>query len=140
MIETLKRLSPVPIEFVYPKVGVIGEYFWGDDKTTPFLNKRIEVDKTLKKHEHIAVLSHEIAHALCDVKNCNCRESKILEEIHAHKYSLNLLLKHEQKASLKWLLMKIEEHLNCSHFSPAIEAAKHIMKLKLWQKCLDYVK
>ena len=141
MIEMLKRLSPVSIIFTEPEQGCFA-YYCNENESMNLL-KRIEIDKTLKPHENIAILAHEIAHALHDVKNCKCMKNPdyVEREIHAHKDSLRFLLKHKQKKALKWLIKIIREHSNEGCYNnEAQPAAKHIMKLKLWQKCLDYVK
>lgn len=137
----LKRLSPVPIEFVAPKLDCFAQYCGGNKNINLF--KRIEIDKTLKSHESIAILAHEIAHALHDAKNCDCMKNPNhkYREIHAHKDSLKFLLKHKQKKALKWLIERIKEHtIEGAWNNEAQPAAERIMKLKLWQKCLDYVK
>ena len=141
MIEVLKRLSPVPIVFIEPKQDCFAQYCSGNESMNLF--KRIEIDKTLKPYENIAILAHEIAHALHDVKDCKCMKNSdhTEREIHAHKDSLRFLLKHKQKKALKWLVERIKEHTAGNYYhDEAQPAAKHIMKLKLWQKCLDYVK
>ena len=140
MIETLKRLSPVPIIFTEPKQDCFAVYYSGNESMNLF--KRIEIDKTLKSYENIAILAHEIAHALHDAKDCKCMKNPdyVEREIHAHKDSLRFLLKHKQKKALKWLIERIKEHAieRCCH-DEALPAAKHLMKLKLWQKCLGFV-
>ena len=143
MIEMLKRLSPVPIEFVDEMIdwGYSG-MFW-DEKGSLVGHPYIEILDSLEEHEKIAVLAHEIGHAICKEKNCECfkvyKKNPALVEIHAYKYDLNWLLKHKQKRALKYEIRQLELHVEnrSDHYT---EAAKHIMKLKLWQKCLDYVK
>jgi len=143
VIETLKRLSPVPIEFVDEMrcFGFCG-MFW-DDGVSSIGHPFIEIDNNLENHQKIATLIHEISHAICSGKNCKCvkiyEKNPALAEIHAYKYELKWLLKHKQKGALKYEIEQIELHIKnrSDHY---VEAAKHIMKLKLWQKCLDYVK
>ena len=102
----------------------------------------IEILNSLKKHREIAVLIHEIAHAICNEKNCKClkvyEKNPVLTEIHAFKYTLRWLLKHQQKKALKFELKRIESYIEyrSDHY---VDVAKHLMKLKLWQKCLNFV-
>ena len=140
MIEMLKQLSPVPITVMaleYPKD--LGVFYWGGE-IAPFSGRRIEISELLSQPQHIVVLSHEVGHALCLAKNCKCFNNPniIKREIHAHKYTLRLLLKHKQKEALKWA---VEDIKNRSYYQDGFEKIlKHLVKLKLWQKCLDYVK
>jgi len=142
MIEVLKRLSPVPIEFVdeVQHWGYDGMFF--DGRVSSVGHPYIEILDGLEKHRKIATLVHEIAHAICNEKNCKCfeiyKENPALSEIHAFKYTLRWLLKHQQKETLKYELKCIESYIinRSDHY---VNAAKHIMKLKLWQKCLDFV-
>ena len=111
MIEMLKRLTSVSITFkILEHPNDLGVFYWGD-KIAPFSGRRIEISKTLSQVQRIVILSHEIGHALCSEKKCKCFENLDIteREIHAHKYSLRLLLKHEQKEPLKWLINDINE-------------------------------
>ena len=142
MIEMLKRLSPVPIKFVdeMRHWGYDGMFWYGNfSPGHPY----IEILNDLEKHIKIAVLIHEIAHAMCNEKNCKClkmyEKNPALAEIHAFKYTLKWLLEHKQKRALRYELKVIESYIEnrSDHY---VDVAKHIMKLKLWQKCLNYVK
>ena len=141
MIEMLKRLSPVPIKFVDEM------QCWGYDGMFWYRNSSpghpyIEILNGLEKHREIAVLIHEIAHAMCNEKNCKClkvyEKNPVLTEIHAFKYTLRWLLKHQQKEALKYELKCIKSYITyrSDHY---VNVAKHLMKLKLWQKCLDFI-
>jgi len=119
-------------------MGDIGLYF--DKNNYMSYSPRIEIAKGLKKHRRISILAHEIGHALCSEKNCKCmigRNNHILAEYHAFKFELGWLLKHKQKKALKSAIHDIKDYhdVNAHQF-----AAERIMKLKLWQKCLGYVK
>ena len=139
MIEMLKRLSPVLITIMaikYP--DDLGSFYWGSE-TAPFSGRRIEISERLSRPQCIAVLSHEVGHALCYEKNCKCFNNPdiVKREVHAHKYSLGFLLKHKQKESLKWMTEDIRKR---SHDNYVFEQIlKHLTKLKLWQKCLNFV-
>ena len=137
MIEVLKRLASVPV--IFTNLDALGTFFWKKSSSALYFDKRIEIDKSLQQHQRIAVLSHEVGHALCFEKDCKCFEGRdiIQREFHAHKYALKFLLKYKQKKALKWMMKDIIER---SHDNPFFEKPlKRLMKLKLWQKCLDYI-
>lgn len=103
---------------------------------------RIEILDDLSTDQKIATLVHEIAHAICDVKNCRCMQNPdhTKREIHAVKFTLSWLLKHKQKELLQQEINQLRRQANgYSNYDYYIRAAKHIMKLKLWQKCIDYL-
>ena len=145
-LNMLIRLSPVSVNFVSAnKIGLspngirIGVYCYCNSlklKIEPY----IEILNSLSKYKKINTLLHEIGHAKCDKEKCPCMklDDYIEGEIHAYKYTLEWLLKNKQKKALKIEIEHIEDHLGRTDYY--CEAAKHIMKLKLWQKCLDYVK
>ena len=137
----LKRLSPVPITFTELECPEdIGVFFWSHGETLfSGTGERIEVSENLQQSQRIAILSHEVGHALCFEKKCKCFENSDIakREIHAHKYSLRFLLKHEQKESLKWLINDIEER--SAKYDLWEKILKHLIKSKLWQKCLNFV-
>lgn len=139
MIEMLKRLSPVSITITaikYP--NDLGVFFWGEG-VAPYSGRRIEISERLQHSQCIAVLSHEVGHALHYEKdNKHFENLNVVErEIYAHKYSLRFLLKYKQKESLRWMTKDIKER-SC-HNDTFEKILKHLVKLKLWQKCLDYV-
>ena len=143
-INELKRLSPVPITFVdvmrnenFCGVFCHGKEFDGDGKAY------IEISNGLEHYQKIATSIHEIGHAKCYEKNCKCMRNPdhTEREIHAVKFQLRWLLKYKQKEGLKWetdsIIRQANGHASYGYY---IKAAKHIMKLKLWQKCLNYLK
>lgn len=145
MIDKLIKLSPVPVEFTDTiEIGYAGT-FWHkkyDCERPPLPNHipYIEIKDDLETSEKISALIHEISHAKCHEKNCDCVESPdyTKREIHAFKFQLKWLLKHKQKESLKDAMAVIKEGLNRhDHY---LKAAKHIMKLKLWKKCVEFIK
>lgn len=146
MIDILKRLSPASIEFM-SRMSVSdceGMFSYGDKYIGHPLGK-IEILDSLLLHEKIATLAHEIGHALCYEKRCKClqpetvKKNYALAEIHAYKYVLSWLLKNKQKQALIWEMGRIKENSLNPYAGHYREATKHIMKLKLWQKCLNYV-
>ena len=140
MLKELEQLSPVPVTTTtIEHPDDLGVFYWGNSKA-PFSGRRIEISNRLSQSQHIAVMAHEVGHALCYDKRCKCFDNpNIVErETHAHKYALKFLLKHEQKKALKWMIEDIKERSNHDNHIFRM-ALKHIMKLKLWQKCLDYI-
>ena len=137
----LKRLSPVPIEFVDEMQcwGYDGMFWY---KNSTLGHPYIELLDSLKEHEKIATLAHEIGHALCNEKNCKClkiyEKNPVLTEIHAFKCELKWLLKHKQKEALKYEIRGLKSYIEnrSDHY---VDVAKRIMKLKLWQKCLNFI-
>lgn len=139
-VEQLIRLSPVPVEFVGEMQcpGYAG-MFWSEDFSSG--HPYIEILDSLENYQKIATLIHEISHAVCKANNCECyikqQKQPELAEIHAYKFELAWLLKNKQKETLEYEIRNIPLLKNRSdHYAGAV---KHIMKLKLWQKCLDYV-
>lgn len=142
-IEQLIQLSPVPIKFinlVNNSSYWAGAYFKINESVTG--KAYIEILNKLDNYQKIITLTHEIAHANCDTKGCKCMKNPDYteREIHANKFTLSWLLKYKQKEALKQEMKSLTAQANgYSKYEHYVKAAKHIMKLKLWQKCLDYV-
>lgn len=147
-IEQLIQLSPVPVKFIadnimsskFINIVTFGRYIYSNGKSFDVTIPRIEILNSLNYHKKIGTLLHEIGHAKCDEKNCKCITSNdsAESEIHAYKYTLEQLLKYKLKKSLKQEIHHIKNQLERDDFYG--RAAKHIMKLKLWQECLAYAK
>lgn len=140
MIEVLEQLSPVPVYFLETDSMFAGTY---QTKAESIAGKaHIKIDNRLTDSQKITTLIHEISHALCDVKDCKCLKNPdhTEREIHANKATLRQLIKYRQKEALEEEMERIEQQAaGMTHYVCYLNAAKHIMKLKLWQKCLDYV-
>ena len=142
-IEELIQLSPVPVKFTNDIYNphFAGVYYEGETKG--YTGKaRIEIADDLTNCQKIRVLVHEIGHAICDMKNCKCMSNPdhVKREIHANKFVLSWLLKHKQKEALKQEILQLEGQANGQTCYGYYEkAAKHVMKLKLWQKCINYI-
>jgi hypothetical protein len=91
-------------------------------------------------------LAHEIGHAKCDEKKCKCFKNKgnsVLREYHAYQYELKTLLKHGDRELLSEAIRQIELTFNFGAsygYEDHATAIEKIMKLKLWQKCLEAIK
>lgn len=141
-IEQLIQLSPVPVEFVdtLNNSHFAGAYYHAKEYAG---KPRIKIVNELDNNEKMVTLIHEIAHAKCDAKGCKCMKNpdRTVREYHANKFTLTWLLKHKQKELLKQEMDVIIGQANgLSNYEYYVEAAKHIMKLKLWHKCLNYIK
>jgi len=82
----------------------------------------------------------------CDKNKCKCflkvrkdGYTNSLAEQHAHKFALKWLLDNKCKRALKYLIKIIPGDSQYLKSDPHKTAAKRIMKLKLFQKCLDFV-
>ena len=142
-IEQLIQLSPVPVEFVDTiDNGLFAGMYYHTKKHTG-KEAYIEILNRLDDCEKIRTLIHEIAHANCGAKNCKCMKNPdhTKREIHANRFVLSWLLKHKQKEALKEEMEQLTQQANGNTCRAYYEkAAKHIIKLKLWHKCLDYIK
>ena len=143
MLYELIESSPVPVKFVgtMNTSDVCGTYF--HFSKSEMGKARIEIDNQLSDGLKIGTLIHEIGHAVCGAKGCECLENPdhAEREIHTNKFLLKWLLKHKQKKILKMEIKSIIRQANgnaCRKYYD--KAAKHTMGLKLWQKCLDYIK
>lgn len=140
-IENIKRLCPVPIHFMDTMTHsqFAGCYYdIKDCSGKPY----IEIDNSLTDSQTITTLIHETGHALCDSKGCKCMSNPdhTEREIHANKFVLRQLMKYKLKKELKEEMERIEQQVIGNTIYVYYEhAAKHTMKLKLWQKCLDYI-
>lgn len=143
-IKNLIHLSPVPVYFM--DVMSISDFcgiFWQGKKHDGDGHAYIEISTELENYQKISTLVHEIGHAKCYEKNCKCMKNSdhAKREIHALKFQLRWLLKYKQKGGLKWEMDSLIKQANgqaCRTYY--VKAAKHIMKLKLWQKCLDFIR
>lgn len=140
--EKLSQLSPCKI-IECPLWNLVGCYGWVKIRTS---QKNIYISNTLEEHQKLAVLAHELGHALCDKNNCKCSPAmktlpytSSLVEYHANKFAFKWLLDNKCKQALKYGIELIREQSLWSNHDPHGRAARCIMKLKLWQKCLDFV-
>lgn len=138
MIDKLIKLSPVPVSFTDTVIPGYDAMYWHEGI---FSGKaHIEINSNLTEAQKIASLLHETAHAICVVKNCKCMKNpdKTEREIHAYISELRELLKHKQTEGLKDTITKLKYAAKGNNYYA--KAAKQIMKLKLWKKCLKFIK
>ena len=101
----------------------------------------IEIYSRRNQSEDVVNLIHEKIHADHDAKNCECMVSydKTLAEYHAYKEGLQIILKFNSKHIIREALLLIrgqtELFQECCHKT----AAKKVMKLKIWEKCENYL-
>jgi len=143
-INCIMSLSSVPISFI-PEIGVpidgyefIGRCYYTRNLFDSKLQPHIEIRNDLSEHRKIACLLHEISHAKCYEKKCRCSKStnKLKAEIHAFTYTLKWLLKYKYRQTLKIEMQCIKNYSTGLYY----KAAKHIMRTRLWKKCLRYTK
>lgn len=133
-IKQLIQLSPVPVEFVHNTNAYLGRYY---DYVCNYKEYPcIKIIDCLDNHKKIAVLAHEIGHAICHEKHCGCKWG-FEAEVHAFEYSLKWLLENKQRKSLRWSIESIKTFLN--RYDHYTQVAEHIMKSKLWQNCIFYL-
>ena len=97
----------------------------------------IEISNSLSKHEKLATLLHEIGHSKCSEKGCSCIMVVGEEgERHAYMYTLQWLLEHKCKKTLK-IEMRYMVSLvrRPDHYGKAV---RHIMATVLWEDCKHY--
>ena len=144
VIKKLIELSPCKVIFgqwldVYYGAYDYSNFSAGVQKT------EIQIEVNHPIHEQIAVLAHELGHALCAQKGCKCRlkhkeygsmiiTDEVLTEYHAFKYALTWLLKHKQKKSLQWVMPFMGKE-----WGPHLIAVRKVKKLKLWEKCKRFI-
>lgn len=143
-LSDLVRLSPVPVNFVAEVGGILLENctkygaYWYEANSTKFKTEsHIDILNSLNNNQKIGTLLHEISHAKCSKKNCECVNSDVEGEIHAYTYTLKWLLEYKQKKILKSEMRLVER--NAERVDYYGEATKYMINSKLWQKCLNYV-
>jgi len=145
-LKELEKLSPCPIKYTPDLWFSFGEF----RVLKGIFNCQIVVRDGMDEAKTLGALAHEIGHALCYSKKCKCMKdahepgdhlgsNAILAEYHAIKFCLSWLLKNKQKEALAHEIELIKKD-SVNKFSAAHKGAcKKIMKLKLWQKILDFV-
>ncbi len=141
----LEKLSPCKIEYGQWYNVCFGCYdYYQSTVARPFGAIRIDNKETIDTQ--LAVLSHEIGHAVCDNNQCNCvqnvrlhKECNSLIELHAHLFALKWLIKNKHKKALNKLIAIIKNvsiiNEDCAHRT----AANELMKKRIWRKCLKLI-
>ena len=101
---------------------------------------KIGIQRDLLQYQQIAMLYHELGHADCHKRKCRCftpaKQNRKLSEIHAHKYTLEHLLKDGYHKALKWYINQVvkmpTESDNCLYVR---QAALTVIKSKLFEEC-----
>lgn len=103
--------------------------------------QRIEINSIGNKAEDIVSLIHEKIHLDHETNNCGCIEltNRTLSEYHAYKEGLQIALKLGNKDVIKETILLIESQANLPDSNCHTIAAKKTVKLKIWQKCKDYL-
>lgn len=116
----------------------VGTYY--DKRNFPRTSK-IVIMSIGNKAENIVHLIHEKIHLEHETKNCKCMSlnKRTLAEYHAYKGGLQTALKLNDKNIIEETLLLISGQAETIGGNPHKIAAKKIMKLKLWQKALDFI-
>lgn len=102
--------------------------------------KTIDNDNNI---ESIVSLLHEKVHAEHEKNGCKCMslsDNQLLAEYHAYKDGIKAALKLNNKEVLIATIKYIDYLRILPYQSTHRTAARRIVKLKLWQKALDFVK
>lgn len=144
-LEEVYQFSPVEIREVLP-LRLAAHGF-----SAAYYNKamreegcpHIEYRSDLTEEEKLLDLVHEVGHAVCDKNDCRCMRStkyKWMREYHAAIFSLKWWLKRKDKRHLKLTIEDIKIWRTYSiHNGIYQKATKKVVKLKLWQKCLNFI-
>ena len=142
-LQKLENISPTKITYRrYPdfSYGVFRRTEIVDNNTIIVTDNFIEIDKNINKYKKLAVLAHEIGHAICFQNNCKCvtEKSNYIAEFHANYFALNWLKENKCKKSLKWLINLINQQQH--DYDVHGEAARKIKRTKLYRDCLEELK
>jgi len=152
-IERLVELCPCSVEFDSPDREPNGACYW--DSVQYFWGTRgplVEIGSSENEAETLYSLAHETGHALCDAKKCSCgmgsynHSDRTMSEYHAMKFAAKWLFDHKCKGGLRVAIRSIERQamFNTVFDSPRLsahcKAARRLVKLKLWAKCVAYAK
>ena len=87
----------------------------------------------------MGVLAHEIGHALCHKRHCNCfiNGDKALRELHAMRFSLRFMLRYKLTAALRQEIKSLSGKYKNDHFR---KATKLIKKEKIWRESLRFIR
>lgn len=140
--EQLIKLSPYPV-IIKHNFGYYGVLRWGDGTfgkpyTRPY-KPRIEMGEDLSDIEYQATLIHEIGHAIHHKKHCKCFTEQdnnkrwYLSELHAVRYALQFMIKHEMINALRFEYGLIKGGMfGCQEYYQKM--CVKIKKEKLWQE------
>lgn len=136
----LVKQTPCPVR-VETSYRDIGRYYSTNQYTSrpiPY----IEIESTGNNLENVISLLHEKAHAAHEKNNCKCMnvDNHTLAEYHAFRDSLKTALKLNDKEIVKLIIRDIKKAARDVDQNAHRSAARRIVKLKLWQKALDFVK
>lgn len=123
--------------------GFRGSYWQKCNLINAFLEGRIELQKNLSDIEQEATLVHELGHARCDKRNCECMHgrwtklTRVRIELHAELHTLHFLLKHGRKQALSFRL----HHLHpCWNYTPYAEVLHILKKRRIYKRCQKFIK
>jgi len=122
----------VPVKNSYRFAYIIGSCFFGQEITV------IEEAEDIAK---IVGLFHEQTHAEHDKNGCNCirTNNHALAEYHAIRGTLEKAHKTQDKKIIEAAINRVDEYIE-QKIRGYITAAKRCKKLKIYKKCINFVK
>lgn len=135
---TIAKKCPCPVILTRNCLNTTSYYY---SKAVYANKRRIEINSMGNYAEDIVSLIHEKVHAEHETKKCKCMNltNRTLAEYHAYKEGLQIALKSGKKAIIKKTILLIKSQAELNYPNEHTSAAKRVMKLKIWQKCLDYL-
>lgn len=128
----LERIAPYPVVNYEenPKYG--GRFVYGDKpviKIAPYMKTPAI---------RVAILVHEIGHAIHYKRGCKCMDEWELSELHAHRFALRFMLRYKFVTALRYT---IRHTINGMPHFPRyyVTAFEQLQTEKIWQKCLDFL-
>ncbi len=136
--DRLVKLSPYPVR-------VEPEPFIGIFKRVRYGQPHIIIDDgIISSHEGMAVLLHEIGHAICHKKKCECykvlagNSHTYLPEYHAERFAFRFMLQKKMNEVLNWRINFLID--GCGEFEDYHNKAIDRLRTDpIWQKCKDYL-
>lgn len=136
------KLSPYPVKMEH--IGSWAGWFsWGDGTHEiyqhPNYKPYIKIDECLDSVERMAVLIHEVGHAIHYQRHCKCmcehneHKRQYLVELHAYRFALRFMIKHNLLDALQY---EYDKMIESTDFLPSAycRVFKKIKTEELWQK------
>ena len=124
---------------------VNGEYIHHNFCMKEWPEKFVFIRKNLSNCLKMTTFFHELGHALCHKKDCNCHyfDNKVLAEVHAYKHQLEMCLKKKLLPCVKKSIREIKivaEEINEKTFPIYYNnACKKVIETAIWEKCNNFL-
>ncbi|MCK5607948.1 hypothetical protein KAR91_39070 [Candidatus Pacearchaeota archaeon] len=129
--DTLVKMSPCPVS-VEPIKFSKGIY-----RT---ILQEIIIADSISLIQRIAVLTHEIGHALHYKRKCRCffLHNDFLCEYHAHRFAMRFMLRYRLKGALRYTFNCMKREWSTFGY-PYDRVTARLQQEKIWQRCRDYL-